>query len=62
MTSHGKTSCEMVTFEIHYSKYRIEIVVSTSGSSYGCLLCGVISIKIVKTLVKTVSDLKGVFR
>ena len=62
MTSHGKTSYETVTFEIHHSKNLIKIVVLTSGCSHGSSLCGVIFIKVVKTLVKTVSELKGVFR
>ena len=62
MTSHGKTSYETVTFEIHHSKNRIKIDVLTSGCSYGSFLCGVIVIKVVKTLVKTVSELKGVLR
>ena len=62
MTSHGKTSYETVTFEIHHSKNHIKIVVLTSGCSHGSSLCGVIFIKVVKTLVKTVSELKGVFR
>ncbi len=62
MTSHGKTSYETVTSENHYSKYRIKIAVLTSVYSHGSYVCGVISIKVVKTLVKTVSELKGVFR
>ena len=61
MTSHGKTSYETVTFEIHHSKNRIKIAVLTSGWSHGPSLCGVIFIKVVKTLVKTVSELKCVF-
>ena len=62
MTSHGKTSYETVTFEIRHSKNRIKIVVLTSGCSHGSSLCGVIFIKVVKTLVKTVSELQCVFR
>ena len=62
LTFHRKTSYETVTFEIHHSKNCIKIDVLTSGCSHGSSLCGVIFIKLVKTLVKTVSELKGVFR
>ena len=62
MTSHGKTSHETVTFENHHIKNPIKIVTFTYGASYGSSLCGVIFIKVVKTLVNTVSELKNVFR
>ena len=62
MTSHGKTSYETVTLEIYHSKNRIKIVVLTIGGSHGSSLCGVIFIKVVTTLVKNVSELKGDFR
>ena len=57
-----KTSYETVTFENYHSKNRIKIDVFIYGCSHGSSLCGVIFIKVVKTLVKTVSELKGVFR
>ena len=62
MASHGKTSYETVTFEIDHSKNHIKIDVLTSGCSHVSSLRSVILIKVVRTLVKTVSELKGVVR
>jgi len=62
MTSHGKTSSETVTFEIYHSKNRIKIVILISECVHGSFWCDAIFLKVVKTFVITVSELKGDFR